>query len=385
MTVYQDVWPACRRLGWLGVLPLRSGTKYPPPDGFTGWDGIDPSAADCAEFDQLDQFRGTRQTALRMPAVVIGLDVDAYDGRTGGDTIAEASRRGGSLPDGPWSSARDDGVSGIRFFRVPDGTVLVSNVAFPELRIGHVEVIQRHHRYAVVWPSVHPKTGAEYTWRGTSGPGIPPSVDDLPSLPETWLAALAGTARAGERARSDEVARFLADLPTGSVCESVRAAVRAADATLREPVVSRHDDALAAVLRLLRLGERGHPGVPVALDALRTRFVQVVTADGSRTTASASAEFDRMRDGAHGIGLIATSPTNPALRGCRCTAAPAPTRPVVTGILRAVLTAPGERRPALLRWATARLRGYGKAGQLPSDHVERLVEQLHVATQGTPR
>lgn len=385
MTTYQDVWPLHRRLGWPGVLPLRAGTKFPPPDGFTGWDGIYPSPADCAEFEQLDRYRGTSQTMLRTSSTVIGLDVDAYDGRTGGATIAEAARRGGSLPDGPWSSARDDGVSGIRFYRVPDGTVLMANIAFPDLRIGHVEIIQRHHRYALVWPSSHPKTGTPYSWRGTAGADVPPAVDDLPKLPESWRVALAGTGRAGERALPEQVARFLAELPAGTVCGTVRAAVRAADASLRAPVVSRHDDTLAAVLRLLRLGEQGHPGVPPALSALRTAFVRTVTADGSRTLASAAAEFDRMRDGANGIGLIEATPTDLDRRGCRCSASPAPTRAVITGILRAVLNAQSDRRPALTAWAVRKLRGYSTAGQLPTDHVERLVEQLHAATGSAPR
>lgn len=380
MSTYQDTWPLARRRGWPGALPMQAGTKWPPPNGFTGWDGIDPSAADCAEFDQFDRYRGTWQTALRMPSTVAGVDTDAYDGRTGAATITEAIRRWGPLPDGPWSSARDDGVSGIRFYLVPDGTVLVPNLGFPELRLGHVEIIQRHHRYALVWPSIHPKTRAPYTWRDTDGPGIPPAVNDLPALPEAWLLALAGTGRRGERAQPEQVARFLADLPAGAVCESVRAAVRAADASLRAPVESRHDDTMRAVLRLLRLGERGHPGVPAALDVLRTVFVRTVTADGSRTTASASAEFDRMVSGENGIGLIAASPTDPARRGCRCSSSPLPTRATVTGILRAVLNAEGDQRPALVAWAVRKLRGYSDAGQLPTDLVERLVEQLHAVT-----
>lgn len=377
---FQDAWPIYRRLGWTGVLPLRPGTKYPPPDGFTGWDGIDPSAADCAEFEQLDRYRSTRQTALRMPPTVVGLDVDAYDDRTGAATLAEAERRGGPLPAGPWSSARDDGVSGIRLYRVPDGTVLVANMAFPEMKIGHVELIQRHHRYALAHPSTHPKTRTPYTWRGTAGPDVPPAVADLPALPESWLHALAGTGLLGERAQPERVARFLGDLPPGAVCDAVRAAVRTADVGLRVPVVSRHDDMLVHVLRLLRLGERGHTGVPSALSALRTVFVQTVTADGSRTPASASAEFDRMRDGANGIGLIEGTPTGPGKRGCRCGSSPAPTRAVITGILRAVLAAQGDRRPALLQWAVRKLQGYAAAGQLPDDHVQQLVEQLHAAT-----
>lgn len=308
MSTYQDTWPASRRLGWPGTLPLRPGTKWPPPDGFTGWDGIDPSPADCAEFDQLPAYRGTGQMAYRMPSTVVGLDRDGYDGRTGLRTIAEAERRWGPLPNGPWSSAREDG-SGIAFYRVPDGTVLVSNIAFPDLGLGHVEVIQRHHRYAVGWPSTHPTTATRYTWRGTTGPDRPPAVDDLPALPHAWLAALAGTGRQGERARPEDVAAFLDALPAGVACEAVRVALRGADDALRKPVRSRHDDTCEHVLRLLRLGEQGHRGVQPALDALQTVFVRTVTADGSRTAASARGEFERMAEGGNGIGLIRATPT----------------------------------------------------------------------------
>lgn len=380
---YQDTWPNDRRLGWLGTLPLRPTTKGPPPEGFTGWDGLDPSPADCAEFDELPAYRGTCQKAYRMGATVVGVDVDAYGGRTGGATLTEAARRWGPLPTGPWSSARDDGVSGIRFFRVPDGTVLLTCIGFAELRVGHVEVIQRHHRYAVVAPSIHPATRTRYTWRGTSGPDRPPAVEDLPDLPATWLTALAGTGTAGERARPEQVDRFLAALPPGAMCLAVRAALEDGGATVRNPLSSRHDDTCASVLRLLRLAERGHPGVPEALAVLRGVFAGAVTADGSRTPASADAEFDRMREGANGIGLIEATPTPPGRRGCRCaTEQGPPSRAALTGIIRAVLNTTGDDRRRLLAWATRKLRGYAAAGQLDDTYVRNVVEQLHNAAGG---
>lgn len=380
MSTYAEAWPIYRARGWPGSLPLPAGAKHPPPTGWTGWDGPDPSGPDCAEWAEHPTYRGTTQLALRMPSTVVGLDVDGYGGKTGAATIAEAIRRWGPLPAGPWSSARDDGVSGIRFYRVPDGTLLVANLAFPDLKIGHVEVIQRHHRYAVEWPSVHPELGTPYTWRGTAGPDRPPAVDDLPELPATWLAALAGTGEHAERATPERVRRFLAGLPSGSACPSVLAALRAADDSLRNPVVSRHDDTCRHVLRLLRLGEQGHPGAAHGLAALRVRFTRVVTADGSRTPASALAEFDRMLDGARGIGLLAATPTDPARKGCRCRPDPGPpTRAAVVGVLRKVLTASDDQRPALLAWATRRLRGHAAAGHLDPVYVANVVEQLHQA------
>jgi hypothetical protein len=322
-------------------------------------------------------YRGTTQLALRMTSTVVGIDTDNYDGKAGGATIAEGGRRWGQLPEGPWSSARDDGVSGIRFFRVPDGTVLVSNLAFPEQKIGNVEIIQRHHRFAVAWPSVHPKTRTPYTWRGTAGPDQPPAVTDLPELPTSWLEGLAGHGRAGDRARPEQVQQFFSALPTGQACTAVMTVLRATMASLRAPVVSRHDDTRDAVLRLLRLGERGHPGTGQALSALKARFTNVVVEDGSRTPASAAAEFSRMVDGDNGIGLLLATPTDPERRGCHCTATPEPpTRAALLGMLRKVLNAPADQQPQLRAWATRKLRGWAAAGQLDPVYVTNVIDQL---------
>jgi len=378
---FQDAWPSLRGRGW-PAFPLMNGTKSPPPAGTTGWDGVDLSGADCAEFDHLPDYAGTRQTAVRMPSTVWALDFDAYPPKTGGRTFTEAARRWGSLPNGPWSSARDDGVSGVRFFRIPDGAVLVPNLVFPELRIGHVEVIQRHHRYAVVYPSIHPDLGSQYTWRGTSGADVSPAIADLPELPQTWLDGLVGLARQGSRALPEQVEQFLAGLPAGAVCDAVRATLRAADAALTAPIESRHDDTCAHVLRILRRGEQGHTGAVAALTALKARFVHVVTADGSRTAASARAEFDRMSEGDNGIGLLLGTPTPDGRRGCRCGVPPVPpTRAVITGILRKVLAAEADERVRLLVWASRKLDGWAQAGQLDPDYTRTVTEQLRAAVR----
>jgi Bifunctional DNA primase/polymerase, N-terminal len=54
-----------------------------------------------------------------------------------------------------------------------------------------IEIIQRHHRYAVVWPSIHPE-GRQYQWFDADGNVIdgPPRKADLPELPAMWLEGL---------------------------------------------------------------------------------------------------------------------------------------------------------------------------------------------------
>ena len=163
------------------------------------------SCADAHALTEEPRWSGAN-LILRMPPTVVGIDIDAYPPKTGAATSPKPNT-GGSARRAVVLRA-DDGVSGIRLLRVPDGTVLQTVIGFPELSIGHIDVIQRHHRYAVVWPSIHP-TGALYTWRGADGEVLdqPPSPDDLPLLPEAWLQALAGTGTAAERACPEQVTR----------------------------------------------------------------------------------------------------------------------------------------------------------------------------------
>ena len=62
--------------------------------------------------------------------------------------------------------------------------------------------------------------------------------------------------------------------------------------------LSRHDDTLRSILRLLRLGKNGEPGVAEALGLLREEFVKLVGGDREGGEAEAEAEFDRMISGA---------------------------------------------------------------------------------------
>ena len=153
MTGYGDAYETYFKLGWAGVLPLAPFTKWPPPDGYTGYDGINPSFAQMISWAE----NGHRDDnlAIRLGPEEIGLDVDHYGDKHGGDAIAEGEKRWGTLPPTYRSTSRDDGISGIKVFRVPPDTVLKGKLAFPELGLGGVDVIQRFHRYVVAWPSHH--------------------------------------------------------------------------------------------------------------------------------------------------------------------------------------------------------------------------------------
>ena len=275
--------------GWRGLLPLPAGKKYPPPKGYTGYTGPDPSFADITAWAE-DFPDGN--VALRLPEGIIGIDVDAYGAKTGAATITEAQKRWGALPDGPISTSRDDGVSGIRMFRVPAGVPLRESIAFPEVSAGDIEVIQRHHRYAVVWPSIHPE-GRSYWWTNASWQltGIP-ELDEIPWLPDAWIEALRITRRTLLVADAEIDLRRA--LTAGSPAPAVQDRLVQAIKELNLPGTSRHDTCCRHVMALARLGMSDLPGVDYALKQLREVFVAVVAVDGSRTPEEAATEFNRM-------------------------------------------------------------------------------------------
>uniref|UniRef100_UPI0035C964D0 bifunctional DNA primase/polymerase n=1 Tax=uncultured Mycobacterium sp. TaxID=171292 RepID=UPI0035C964D0 len=291
--VYAAAYDTYRQRGW-APIKLAAHTKWPPPPGFTGHEGGAPSYPDCCAWAEEEPGGNI---AIRLPAGMIGIDVDAYDGETGAQTLAEAEKRWGRLPYSPRSSSRDDAVSGVRLYRIPAGMVLPGQIGFPELGIGDVEICQRHHRYVMCWPSIHP-SGRQYRWLGIDGAPIDvPYPADIPDLPPAWLKALA---------RDDDHARNNTDL--GEEAYDINAAVTEGEPSQRVLFKlsqamtelygpSRHDAILARVAGLLRLGKQGEPGVKRALQALREAFANTVGPDRPGGRKEAITEFNRMVTG----------------------------------------------------------------------------------------
>lgn len=300
-TGYGAAAPLYWSAGWRGVLPLRPLSKFPPPDGTTGHTGVDPSYADvfawCEDFPD-------GNLALRLPEGVIGIDVDAYDGRNGALTLAEAEKRWGALPRTWHSSSRmdDDKVSGIRFFRVPPGTYLVGDIKFAEMGAsGNVEIIQRHHRYAVVNPSIHKDTQKMYYWYLDGRVVAIPRPEDLPYLPDSWVQALRiNYTSPGVELADGEAAALIRKCQTGgAMSDRVVAKLGEAMAGLTNPGGSRHDLVLKYVLTLMRYGKDGDGGVSQALAAMEQQFVAVLAVPGERWAGNpegARQEFRRMVD-----------------------------------------------------------------------------------------
>jgi hypothetical protein len=293
-------------------IPIQG--KFPPPSGWTGHQAPYPSYADISEWIE---HSGSRNLGLRLPPNVVGLDIDAYPGKHGAATLSACEAMWGTLPATWRSSARSDGVSGIRLYRVPEGLQWLG-----QLPGGDCETVHSGHRYCMAWPSRHPGTGTIYRWHDDAKGVVSlhiPSPEELPLLPWQWLLGLTKGQYSSETKDFAPASWVEAtagwpgqDAQPCEVLEKAGAAVRFA-----LTAGSRHQALLDPLLDLVRKAEQGHAGLAEIIASVRTAFISSVTADRSRTQAQAFSEFDRAMDGA--LGLVRGMPTWPAARCDTCT------------------------------------------------------------------
>lgn len=315
---YADTADAYWNAGWRGVLPLPHRRKKLPPTGYTGSTGTDPAYPDVATWMQ----DGDRNICLRLPAHVIGIDVDAYGDKAGAFTLREREAEWGQLPPTWRSTSRDDGISGIRLYRIPVG------LAWPGEVGPGIETVRRDHRYVVCAPSVHPDTGDTYRWIDPDGivaaHGVP-DPDRLPFLPDAWVEGLTGGEMAKEVRRNslatDAAMLWVAQRPdaSGVPCKRMDTACSASIADLRDH--SAHQSALAGVARLLRLADEGHSGVVPCIVRLREAFIAEVTRHERiilekhrRSESEATREWSDML--VSGVNFVSADPAN--LPVCDC-------------------------------------------------------------------
>lgn len=302
---YADAYDVYLELGWQGVLPLKRGTKSPPPPGCTGVGKPDPTPEQMADWAQSSRYRDGG-LCLRLPDGVVGIDIDAYGEKTGAATLAEAESRWGPLPPTVRSTSRTDRVSGIRLYRVPPGTKLVGGIKFPELGIGDIDIIQNHHRYVNCSPTMHPE-GRPYKWLDHTDEevALPSPPEETTELPASWLDNLRADAPRSQAAVGDSTRAELPATdgqPRYDVTEAMtvgnpspKVAQRMALALYDlQQGVSRHDTMLGHVLALLRHGQSGQPGVDLVLRTLSRAFVDAVGQDRQRGEVEAANEFVRM-------------------------------------------------------------------------------------------
>ena len=223
-----------------------------------------------------------------MPANIIGIDVDGYDDKPGVFVMKATAERHGRLPETYVSTSRT-GFSGIRWFRLPEPMKLPGKLVHPDdPNQSGVEVIQQHHRFAVVPPSIHP-TGNPYQWITPNGERKTDSYftpGDLPQLPDEWLNHIRQTCDCYTRFNWDDYKHS---------SNPVKDAYEKHTAKLNE-AYGRHEAALEGTMALAGFELRGWP------DA--TKYIQQLEADfyracgDSRTETEARLEWERMLDGA---------------------------------------------------------------------------------------
>jgi hypothetical protein len=290
-------------------LPLPERQKAMPPSGYTGHDGRDPDADDINAWVR---DRSTGNIAIRLGHGLVGIDIDAYDGKPGLTTLADLEALHGPLPATIIVTSRDDG-SGIRLYRLPDGASSDgSRTGWPG-----IEILRHSHRYVVAPPSIHPKTGATYRCfdeRTGEQHDVIPGIWAWPILPDAWVAALRPDVKAAP-APSKYRGNWGTHSPVDpyTLCKAMRARLEDSLARLRTGQ-ARHDVATAEAFALLRLAAMGHAGGQTAILMLGDAFRPAIAADRTGGGPEADREWRSIVETAQ--AKVDADPTPDERRGC---------------------------------------------------------------------
>jgi hypothetical protein len=263
-----------RSIGWTGTIPVtRRGTKAPLAKGITGHAGVD--ATDEQLLALIREFP-TANIGIRLPWDIIGIDVDAYDGRHGLQTmILKARELKCPLPMTFRSTSRapEDNISGIYLFRARRESTEV----WKTILGNGVEIAQFHHRFATVAPSIHNTTGLPYRWWFGNEIVNPPHPEDLTELPEEWNLDLLSDNKymPMDSASSEQVLKWYAMVSSGHMCQFMDDAVHTEAEKIRASIVlgGLHDTLVAATTYLCMNASEGHRGLDMALSILEDRFM----------------------------------------------------------------------------------------------------------------
>lgn len=317
-----------RMFSWRGVLPLPYKKKMKPPTGFTGHNAPYPTADQVKDWKEDGK---KHNICLRLAGVdkeheIVGIDVDHYrkgdKDKKGGEQLQELEDRLGPLPATWISSSRTDGVSGIRYFRVPRGFAFRGQVA------KDIECISKGYRYAIVWPSLHEDTGDTYwwfppgvlpdeagreVWGGASEvAGDLPDARSLPELPEAWFLYLTQNRMRSESqdridmdSSVDEVYQWaddtfhsrsgvIGDVAEDEPCPRVREKLDKHKKLVEDEATS-HDKIVNAHYNIFRLAAEGHLGWNKAINELEAHFCDVTVERGKRALSEVQGEVFRSR------------------------------------------------------------------------------------------
>ncbi len=268
------------KAGWPEALPIWKGgvrDKQPMVRGYHGREGVWPD--DTTSRMWANRYARSN-IALRLPRWIVGLDVDEYDDKYGGDSLGELQDKLGPLPGTFVSTSRDDGVSGIRLFMVPGDYV---SCAWPSQAAVDIDMITWYERYVICSPSVH-RSGKQYRWyrqvdtfKEMRAFSKLPSPQHMSVLPTEWCDYLTGLA-GGDNGKWDESSfdgsarQWLIDYGAGEPCRYVLAtADRWADRIVGDGSV--HEAAKLIIAQAVKAAAEGHTGINWALRQIREEFI----------------------------------------------------------------------------------------------------------------
>jgi Bifunctional DNA primase/polymerase, N-terminal/Protein of unknown function (DUF3987) len=261
--------------GWPPV-PCKPRTKILTADatGYTGYAGEWPDERTVEDWIKNNP---DANIALRLPKHVAGIDVDDYGEKHGADTLERLESDLGRLPDSPASSSRDDGISGIYLFKIPDGHRERRFAGDLGSESG-IELITWYHRYVVCQPSIHPETGNVYRWTGDV------KLSELNELPLDWCEYLDRETKKAAKGKTPEggIKKWLSDYLGGDMCDHM---TELADkGSVIDLSQSRHRQMTAATYNIVGDAvEYGHPGANRALTQVRDAFQDSINDDPSRS------------------------------------------------------------------------------------------------------
>ena len=246
-----------------GFYPIPVQSKHPVPSGATGHSGT--VTEEKVQQWLSDEAWRDQNLALRAHGF-IGIDVDHYGEKTGANQLAELEFQLGELPVTISSTARgEDSASRTYYYAVPEGLNFATKVS-PD-----IDLIQRSHRYSLVYPSWHPILGTQYEWYDESGELMDdiPSINDFENLPEKWIEYLKVDPITSHDGFQGGIEEWLETLSEGEPSYRVRKWLE------QVPVDGfNHDDVIRLTYSLVRLGAEGDAGVRQAFTHLYNLWVK---------------------------------------------------------------------------------------------------------------
>lgn len=276
--ILEDVINNYLEAGWPMVTAMPQGKKFPPLSDNTGRKVFHARQIGLAgyEWDETNNLGLVLATEDSAGFDLIALDVDQYNDKTGADNLEELEEELGSLDlyNVVRSTRRGiDSRSAQYFFKAPKG------YEYEGKACAGVEIVQAHHRFSAVYPSV--VDGMGYRWYLGQDEAEIPNVDDLPWLPEAWLDHLIkGNAKDPEHKAN--VANF------GTAVTWLKARVMGGAAEALEvdwgQSSPRHDIMHGKVRQLVcRAVFNGRPGLIATLKKLQRDFTHQLKSTGDFT------------------------------------------------------------------------------------------------------